>query len=93
MGDLSSWVGIILQTVAILGTVGAFLVRLQLDLKLLIQSLQQSKIEISDMKDQMKVLSHVVVDIAKQDARLNNLEARIQEISNRIFEMAKAPTS
>lgn len=85
MGELSNIIGTAIQTIAILGTVGGFIFRLHLDLKLLIQQQTQSVQRISKIETRMEQLSQVVVEIARQDARLNNLEARIQELSNRLF--------
>ena len=89
MGDLSSWIGLLLQTAAIIGAIAVFIVRHHIDFRLLLQSQQQSREKIASIESKMEKLSDVIIEIAKQDTRLNNLEARMQEISNRLFQHMK----
>ena len=89
MGELSNWVGTTIQTLVLVGAIGGFVFRLQLALKLLIE--QQSQYSVRMMKVEAKIeqLSQVLIDLAKQDMRLSNQEARIQELSNRLHEYSK----
>lgn len=89
MGEWANIVGTTIQTLAILGTVGGFIFRLHLDNRLLLEKLTQSNIRIVKVEDEVKQLSQVVVSIARQDTRLDNVEARLQEISNRLYDHIK----
>lgn len=88
IGDLASWVGIIIQTVAIIGTMGLFLFRMNTEVKILVQRLiqieKQTEYRLIAVDSKLERLSQVVVDLAKQDQRLNNVEARVQELSSRL---------
>lgn len=90
MGDISSWLGLAIQTVVFLGTVGGFVIKLHLDLKLMIQSQQQYQermnSEITDIKERVKGMGQVIVDLARQDVRMNAVEARVEKVSNSLFE-------
>lgn len=89
MGELSSWIGTLIQTLAILGTVGSFLFKMHVDLKLIVQSQRQFLDRVAKIEGGMDKLNQVLIEMARQDARQNGLEARIQELSNRLFEHIK----
>lgn len=93
MGDITSWIGLVIQTIVFLGTVGGFVIKLHLDLKLLIQSQQQYQrqmnAEISDIKERVKGMGQVIIDLARQDMRMNSLDAKVQELSNRLFDYSR----
>lgn len=78
--DIATWAGPILQTLVMAGTVGALIVRLHTDMKLLIQQVQQTKSDVYSLKEEMKKLAQVMIDLARQDTRLTNLEARMHEL-------------
>lgn len=86
MGDLTSWIGIFFQTIAIMVSMGAFILRLHMDLKLLIQRQEHMQREQLNIQSRIEKLGQVVIDLAKQDTRLNNVEARLQEMSLRLFD-------
>lgn len=88
--DWTNIISMLIQTVAILGAVGASVLRLRLDVHLVLQQQAQVKERIVEMEKEVKDLSKAVIDIAKQDIRLNNLEARVQEISSRLFAHTKS---
>ena len=89
MGDWSNIISTAIQTVAILGTVGGFIFRLHLDNRLMLEKQIQFVARIGKIESRVEQLSNVVVDLARQDTRLNNVEARLQEISNRLYEHVK----
>lgn len=97
MFDLTINIGNILQTLAMMVAVGAFIIRLQqrlhLDLRLLLQSHNQQKEDIIKIKSQIEQLNKLVVDLARQDQRLTNVETRMQELSNRLFEYSREKVS
>lgn len=86
MGDISSWVGMVLQTLGILGAVGMFVLRLHLDLRLLIQAQVQVKNVVDSHDTQLKQMGQILIDLARQDMRLTNAEARIHELSTRLYD-------
>lgn len=87
--DWTNFVSVVIQTIAILATVGAFILRLRVDVLLVLQQQSQVKERIAVVEKEVKDLSKAVIDIAKQDIRLNNLEARVQEMSSRLFAYTK----
>ena len=89
MGDLNNWIGTTIQTLVLVGAIGGFVFRLQLALKLLIEQQAQYSVRMLKVEAKIEQLSQVLIDLARQDARLNNQEARIQEISNRLHEYSK----
>lgn len=89
MGDLANWIGIGVQTLAIVGTMAAFLIRINTEVKVLVQRISQSELRLGLLDTRMEKLSQVVVDLAKQDQRLNNVEMRVQELSMRLYEHVK----
>lgn len=87
--DWSNLVGLIIQTLAILGTGAAFLGRLHLDLRLWIQQAQILAGRVTQIESKMDKISELITQIAIQDARLNALDVRLQEISTRFFNHVK----
>ncbi len=85
MGDLANWVGIAVQTLAIVATMAGFLMRINTDVKVLVQRLVQMEQHIDNLNSKTEKLSSVIVDIAKQDQRILNLETRVQELSSRFY--------
>lgn len=92
MGDLTSWLGIALQTLAIIITVGAFVLRIHLDVKLLVQRQEHMQDEQERIQSKLEALNQVLIDLTKQDARLTNIEFRMQELSIRLTDHIKAGT-
>lgn len=89
MGDWTNLAGTAIQTVVVLASIGTFIFRLHVDLRLLLQKQAQFVERVTKIENKVDALSSVLIDIAKQDARLNNLESRIQELSNRIYDHIK----
>lgn len=89
MGDIANWAGIFVQTLAIVGTMAAFLIRINTEVKVLVQRISQSELRLVSVDARMEKLSQLVVDLAKQDQRLNNVELRVQELSMRLYEHVK----
>lgn len=85
MGDLANWAAVLVQTVTIVGTMAAFLFRINTDVKVLVQRLLQTESRIGHLDTRMEKLSQVVIDLAKQDTRLANVEARVNELSMRLY--------
>lgn len=85
MGDLASWAGVILQTLVIAGTLAVFLFRISTDVKIIAQRQSQTETRVGAIDVKMEKLSSLVVEIAKQDQRLNFLDARVQELSSRLY--------
>lgn len=82
--DWPNIISLIIQTIAILGTLAAFLGKLLIKLELMIQQHKQFRDEVNVIKTKVDELSRVVVDIARQDTRIINLEARVHELSTRL---------
>lgn len=78
----SNLIGIALQTLAIIITLGAFVGRLHLDLRLWIQQSQAIAAKVAQIEGKLEKMADLITQIAIQDARLNSIEARIQEISS-----------
>lgn len=89
MDALTNWIGIVLQTAAIIGSLGWFIIKLHLGVNLMNQVQKQTKEKIAEIDDRVKQLSQVLVDLAQQDQRIKNLEARVQELSNRLFDYTR----
>lgn len=90
MGDVSNWISIILQMLGVLGGVAVFFYRIHLSLNLLMQQNIQAEKKIATMELKMEQLSQVIIDMAKQNVRLDGLDARVQEISNFLLSRAKS---
>lgn len=78
--DWSNWVGIAIQAVAIVLPLGAFIVRLHLDLRLWIAQSQATAAKVEKVEQKIEKISDLVTQIAIQDARLNSIETRLQEL-------------
>lgn len=83
--DWTNVISVAIQTLAILVAGGGFLWRLQMDLKLWIQQSQIIAGKVAQIEVEIKKFSEVLIDLAKQDTRLTNIEARVQELSNRLY--------
>lgn len=86
MGDITSWIGTILQILVTIGTIGAFFARLHIDLKLLVQSQLQMKNTIDAHEAHLKQMGQILIDLARQDIRLTSAETRLHEISARLYD-------
>jgi hypothetical protein len=80
--DWANLAGIALQTIAIIFSLGAFVMRLHLDLRLWIQQSQATATEVAQIKQKMEKIADLITQLAIQDTRLNSIEARVHELSN-----------
>ena len=84
--DTTISLGTLLQTIAMLGGALYFLWRLQLRLEV-IDTKQISTIQkIDSIEKELEKITLVVIEQARQNTRLDNFEARVQELSNRIYD-------
>lgn len=80
MFDFTINLSVVLQTIVTLLAVGVFILRLHFDLRLLIHAQLQQKEKIIGIETRLDQLGKVLIDLAKQDQRLNNVEARLQDL-------------
>lgn len=85
MFDLTISLGTVLQTITIVGSAAYFIWSIKTRLEVM-DTKQVTMVEkISKIEIELDRLTDVVIVQAKQDQRINNLEERLQELSNRIF--------
>ena len=90
MLDLTISLGTVLQTITIVGSAAVFIWRLQIRLEVM-DAKQATIVEkIGKIESELDKLTDVVVTQAKHDQRMDNLEGRFQELSNRIFDHVNA---
>jgi len=90
MFDMTISLGAVLQTVAMLGGIAIFIWRLQIRLEI-VDTKQAVAIEkISKIELELDKLTAVTIEQAKQNTRIDHVESRLQEVSNRIFDHVNA---
>lgn len=87
--DWGNLAGIALQTLTIVGSLWAFVMRLHVDLKLWIQQSQAVAEKVAKIENKMEKMAELITQLAIQDTRLNIIEARVQNIDDRLANHVK----
>ena len=86
MFDITINLGELLQIASMLGVGILIIWKLQIRLEV-IDAKQINTIEkINGIEKELEKLTYVIIEQAKQNARLDHFESRIQELSNRIYD-------
>lgn len=86
MFDATITLGTVLQIIAMVASIGYFVWKLQIQLEVLSAQHRTFAQRIDTVDTKLDKLSTVVIDIARQEERMDAQDKRIQELTSRIAE-------
>lgn len=90
MLEMTINLGTVLEIIAMVGSIAYFVYSMKTELAVLANSHRLSISRLDSVDSKLEKLSTVIVDLARQEERMNAQDTRINEISNRVVETLKA---
>lgn len=87
--DATVSIGNLLQMLVMLGAGIWFLYTVKGELSTLAQIQKQFAERLDRIDKELELLSKTTIEIAKQEVRMNNIDSRLQELSNRLEDQGK----
>ena len=84
--DTTINLGTLLQTIAMVGSFVYFLWRLSVKLEIIDTKQVNTIHKINDIEKELEKITLVIIEQARQNARLDNFDVRLQELSNRVYD-------
>ena len=84
--DTTINLGTLLQTIAMVGSFVYFLWRLSVKLEIIDTKQVNTIHKINDIEKELEKITLVIIEQARQNARLDNFDVRLQEMSNRVYD-------